>query len=170
MISSDKFRRVLSHYATGVTIVTAVTESGPVGMTCNSVTAVSLDPPLILLCPARTSDTWPLIAQAGQFVVNVMARDQETLVRQFARKDADRFAGVATHDREHGVGLDGAVAWIECVTEHEHEAGDHTIAVAKVLRLDAHLERDPLVFFRGKYGSFHHGEITTTSPAPTSRK
>jgi len=158
VIAGDEFRRVLGHYSTGVTVITAVTDKGPVGMACNSLTAVSLDPPLILLCPARTSETWPLIRNAGQFVVNVMAREQEDVTRRFARKDTDRFGAVGSHPRDRGLGLDGAVAWIECEIEQEYDAGDHTIVVARVHALDAPDEGEPLVFFRGRYGSFAHSE------------
>src|SRR5581483_86519 len=95
----DVFRNVLGHLPTGVTVVTAMSEHGPVGMAANSVTSVSLDPPLILICPASGSETWPLIREAGCFCVNVLAGHQAELCRQFSRKDTDRFAGVAWHSR-----------------------------------------------------------------------
>lgn len=154
MISSEQFRHVLGHYTTGVTVITADTPSGPVGMACNSLTAVSLDPPLVLLCAARTSSTWPLIEATGRFVVNVMADDQADLARAFSRKGEDRFAAVGTHAREHGTGIDDAVAWIECEIDSDYPAGDHTIVVGRVLELEAPSDRNPLAFFRGSFGSF----------------
>ncbi|CAN5304379.1 flavin reductase family protein [soil metagenome] len=164
MISGDEFRRALGNYPTGVTVITATTESGPVGMACNSLTAVSLDPPLVLVCAAHTSETWPLIQETGHFVVNVMADDQADTTRRFARKGTDRFTTVGLHQRSHGIGLDGAVAWIECTIQDEHRAGDHTIVVGRVLELEAPDQREPLVFFRGGFGSFLSGGPKTAEP------
>lgn len=148
------FRRVLAHLPTGVTVITAHGEDRPVGMAANSVTSVSLDPPLILVCPARSSSTWPQLRATGAFCVNVMAEHHERVTRQFADKDGDRFAGVPYSHRRAGPALDEAVAWLECTIENEYEAGDHTIVVARVMDLEAASQVDPLVFFRGGYGSF----------------
>ena len=148
------FRRILGHLPTGVTVITAFGPDGPVGMAANSVVSVSLDPPLILFCPSRTSETWPTIRLAGAFCVNVMAGHHEHLVRQFAAKEADRFSGVRHERRTTGPALADAVAWIECTLFDEHDAGDHTIVVGRVVALDATAGAEPLVFFRGGYGSF----------------
>ena len=153
-ISANELRRVLGRLPTGVTVVTAFADDGPAGMAANSVTSVSLDPPLILLCPARTSTTWPKISAAGRFCVNVMARHHDDACRRFSLKGADRFTGVEWHERPGGPAFDDAVAWIDCELRDEHDAGDHTIAVADVLGIKAAGERQPLVFFRGRYGGF----------------
>jgi 3-hydroxy-9,10-secoandrosta-1,3,5(10)-triene-9,17-dione monooxygenase reductase component len=153
-ITSERFRHVLGYLPTGVTVVTAYGEDGPIGMAANSVTSLSLDPPLILVCPARSSTTWPHIREAGSFCVNIMAGHHERITRQFALKDADRFAGVSISRRSAGPALDDAVAWIECRLHNEYDGGDHTIAVAEVLAIDAAEDAQPLVFFRGRYGSF----------------
>jgi 3-hydroxy-9,10-secoandrosta-1,3,5(10)-triene-9,17-dione monooxygenase reductase component len=153
-IASDQFRHVLSHLPTGVTVITAHGAGGPTGMAANSVTSVSLDPPLILLCPARSSTTWPGIKATGRFCVNIMANHHEEATRQFARKNAERFIGIAYHDRPAGPALDDAVGWLECEIREEHAAGDHTIVVANVLTIEAAEVGSPLVFFRGQYGSF----------------
>jgi len=153
-IDAGHFRQVLAHLPTGVTVIAAHGEHGPVGMTANSVTSVSLDPPLILFCPAKSSTTWPKIRAAGAFCVNVMAGHHEEITRQFAAKKADRFAGVACVSRRTGPALCDAVAWIECTMSDEREAGDHTIVVARVVAIEAAPEVEPLVFFRGSYGSF----------------
>jgi 3-hydroxy-9,10-secoandrosta-1,3,5(10)-triene-9,17-dione monooxygenase reductase component len=153
-IDTTHFREVLAHLPTGVTVITAHGEDGPVGMAANSVTSVSLDPPLILFCPAKTSSTWPTIRAAGAFCVNVMAGHHEEVTRQFATKEADRFAGVDFANRPTGPALDDAVAWIECTIQREHDAGDHTIVVARVVAIEAAPSGEPLVFFRGSYGSF----------------
>jgi 3-hydroxy-9,10-secoandrosta-1,3,5(10)-triene-9,17-dione monooxygenase reductase component len=118
------------------------------------VTSVSLQPPMILVCPAKSSTTWPRIRAAGQFCVNVMAEPHVAVTRQFSTRDADRYAGVAHSPRPTGPGLEGAVAWIECRINAEHDAGDHTIVVADVIAVDAIGQVEPLVFFRGRYGTF----------------
>lgn len=149
-----RFREVFAHLPTGVTVITAHTPDGPTGMAANSVTSVSLDPPLILFCPAKSSSTWPHIRSSGQFCVNVMAGHHEQVTRQFSRKEGDRFSGVDYVDRPTGPALDDAVAWVECQIQDEHDAGDHTIVVARVVAIDASPEAEPLVFLRGRYGLF----------------
>jgi flavin reductase (DIM6/NTAB) family NADH-FMN oxidoreductase RutF len=154
-IDPGHFRKVLAHLPTGVSVITANGPSGPIGMAANSVTSVSLTPPLVLLCPARTSTTWPAIRDARSFCINVMAGHHEKVTRRFAAKEIDRFAGVSYTERAAGPALRDALAWIECETQDEHDAGDHTIVVARVVAIEAAAERiEPLVFFRGTYGSF----------------
>jgi flavin reductase (DIM6/NTAB) family NADH-FMN oxidoreductase RutF len=136
-IAAADFRHVLGHLPTGVTVLTAHGADGPTGMAANSVTSVSLDPPLILVCPAKSSSTWPEIGATGAFCVNIMAEHHADLSRTFAMKDTDRFAGVSWHHRPTGPALDEAVAWIECRVRDEHDAGDHTIVVADVVAIEA---------------------------------
>ena len=153
-IEASAFRRVLSHLPTGVTVITGEHVDGPVGMACNSVTSVSLEPPLISFCPARTSETWSALRHTGRFCVNVMANDHDWAVRAFARKGIDRFAGVTYYPRFGGPAIQDAVAWLDCEIRAEHEAGDHLIVVAEVVGLTARADVAPLVFFRGAYGTF----------------
>ena len=148
------FRRVLGHLPTGVTVITAHHESGPVGMSSNSVTSVSLAPPLLLFCAALDSETWPKIRETGRFCVNVFASHHEDFARRFARRGVDRFELVAIHPRSAGPGLDDAVAWIDCEIAEIHPGGDHSIVVGAVVEVEARPDTDPLVFFRGVYGSF----------------
>ncbi|MGD9734291.1 MAG: flavin reductase family protein [Solirubrobacterales bacterium] len=155
LVEPDAFRHVLGHYPTGVALVTADRPSGPVGMTCNSFTSVSLRPPLVAVCPAKSSETWPEIRRAGRFVVNLVHSDHEEVVRHFAAKGADRFASVSYHRRECGPAIDDALAWIECRLDAEHDAGDHTIAIGRVTALQAREGVEPLVFFRGEFGTFN---------------
>jgi 3-hydroxy-9,10-secoandrosta-1,3,5(10)-triene-9,17-dione monooxygenase reductase component len=155
MVDRGHFRYVLGHLPTGVTVVTAMTAGGPVGLAANSVTSVSLNPPLILLCPSCTSETWPPIRSTGSFCVNVMAGHHAEIARQFSRKGIDRFAGVAWQSRSNGApGLTDAIAWIDCEIDHEYAAGDHTIVVSAVSALDVGEFAEPLVFFRRDYGGF----------------
>jgi flavin reductase (DIM6/NTAB) family NADH-FMN oxidoreductase RutF len=86
--------------------------------------------------------------------VNIMAGHHEEVTRRFSQRGIDRFAGVGYSDRETGPALDDAVAWIECELRDEHDAGDHTIVVAEVLAIEAADSVSPLVFFRGRYGTF----------------
>ncbi|CAN5647409.1 flavin reductase family protein [soil metagenome] len=156
-IPATEFRHVLGHLPTGVTVIAGYGPDGPVGLAANSLTSVSLNPPLVALCPARSSTSWPQIRQAQQFCVSILGADHEHVSRQFARSGTDKFADISWHERSTGPALDGAVAWIDCVLEDEHPAGDHTIAVARVLKVEAVESVDDasaLVFFRGRYGRF----------------
>jgi 3-hydroxy-9,10-secoandrosta-1,3,5(10)-triene-9,17-dione monooxygenase reductase component len=151
----SSFRTVLGHFATGVVVVTAVDDGEPVGMACNSFTSVSLDPPLVLFCAAKASTTWPRIQHAGAWAASILGDDDEELSRAFATRGADRFAGVAHHAASTGAPvLDRAIAFVDCVTEAEHDAGDHVIVVGRVVALGYATERGPLLFYRGGYGRY----------------
>jgi 3-hydroxy-9,10-secoandrosta-1,3,5(10)-triene-9,17-dione monooxygenase reductase component len=145
----------MGHFATGVTIVTALDGKETVGMSCNSFTSVSLDPPLVLFCAAKNSSTWPHIHNAAHFAVNVLGEDDEALCRTFAAKDVDRFAAVTHHRGSTGAPiLADALAYIDCETEAEHDAGDHVIVVGRVIELGYATEGKPLLFYRGGYGRY----------------
>ncbi len=156
-VEAQEFRRVLGHFPTGVTVITAHGEDGPIGMAANSFTSVSLDPPLVLICPAKSSTTWPLIRVARRFCANILAQNHADICRQFAQTEGDRFAGVSRHERPFGPALDEAVAWIECEVDAEYDAGDHQIVVARVDAIQSADEAEPLVFFRGAFGRFLSG-------------
>ncbi|MRJ76107.1 flavin reductase [Aeromicrobium sp. SMF47] len=148
------FRNVLGHLPTGVAVVTANGPDGPVGMAVNSITSVSLDPPLISVCVARTSSTWPRIRSAGRFCISILADHHEQTSRRFAGPDRDRFTGVPLREQAGGPVLEDAVAWLDCDVYAEFGAGDHTIVVARVLDLGSVDDGRALVFFRGSYGRF----------------
>jgi flavin reductase (DIM6/NTAB) family NADH-FMN oxidoreductase RutF len=153
---SQWFRHVLDHFPTGVVVVTAMDDGTPVGMSIGSFTSVSLDPPLIAILPAKTSVSWPVIASAGAFCVNVLNARQESLSRAFGDSDADKFVGVRWHPSPSGAPvLAEALAWIECSLEQLVEAGDHYIALGRVRSLDVSADQatEPLVFFKGGYGT-----------------
>jgi flavin reductase (DIM6/NTAB) family NADH-FMN oxidoreductase RutF len=153
VVDSRVMRDVLGHFASGVTVVTAMTPDGPIGFTCQSFSSLSLDPPLVAFAPARTSSTWPRLREAGRFCVNVLSEDQSGLSQAFARSGTDKFAGVSWAPSPHGSPvLDGVVAWIDGELWAEYDGGDHTIVVARVLDLGADPARRPLVFHRGNYG------------------
>jgi flavin reductase (DIM6/NTAB) family NADH-FMN oxidoreductase RutF len=155
-IDGTTFRRVLGHYPTGVCVVTAVEPDGAsAGMIVGSFTAVSLDPPLVAFFPDKSSTSWPLIARAGKFCVNVLASDQQELCRRFAAKGGDKFAGVSHRLSTNGSPIiDDVVAWIDCTLDAVHEAGDHFIVLGRVRELDIARADQPLLFFRGQYGNF----------------
>lgn len=147
------FRSVLGHFATGVAIVTAIDDGEPVGITIQSFCSLSIDPPLILVCPALTSTTWPRIEAVGQMCVNLLADGQEQLARQFARSRTDKYRGVAwTPSAATGSPmLDGALAWIDCEVQRAYPGGDHLIVVARVLDLEARTDLRPLIFFQSGF-------------------
>ncbi|MPZ73120.1 MAG: flavin reductase [Nitriliruptorales bacterium] len=150
------FRKVLGRFPTGVTIITAGTSEGPVGMAVNSFASVSLEPPLILFCAAHSSTTWPGIRDAGAFSVNILGRGDEALCRRFAGKDVDRFADVAhRHGATGAPVLDGVAAHLDCRIEALHEAGDHVIVVGRVESIAAEDDVEPLVFHAGAYRWLH---------------
>jgi 3-hydroxy-9,10-secoandrosta-1,3,5(10)-triene-9,17-dione monooxygenase reductase component len=148
-------RTVLGHFATGVAIVTALDDGEPVGMACNSFTSLSLEPPLVLFCAAKSSTTWPRIQAAKKWAANILAEDGEEICRLFAQKGADRFAHIAhTAGRSGAPLLEDAIAFVDCETVAEHDAGDHLIVVGRVLELGYDPEAKPLLFYRGGYGRF----------------
>lgn len=150
-----RFRQVLGHFPTGVTVVTAATEDGPVGLAIGSFASLSLDPPLVLFCAGRSSTTWPRIREAGAFCVNVLAEDQEDVCRVFAGRGTDKFAGIGWRPSLIGAPqIMGCLASLDCRIEDVHAGGDHDIVVGRVVDLQVHRRGGPLVFFRGGYGRF----------------
>jgi 3-hydroxy-9,10-secoandrosta-1,3,5(10)-triene-9,17-dione monooxygenase reductase component len=153
-VDGARFRRVLGHFPTGVTVVTARTDEGPVGLSVGSFTSVSLHPPLVAFCAGDSSASYPRIEAAGYFCVNILAEDQEEIARVFADKGDDKFEGIGW--RPSGVTgapvINDVLAWIDCRIDAIHEAGDHWIVVGRVLDLEIGHEGGPLVFFRGGFG------------------
>jgi flavin reductase (DIM6/NTAB) family NADH-FMN oxidoreductase RutF len=152
-IDELSFRDVLGNFATGVTIVTATIDGEQVGMSANSFTSVSLDPPLVAFCAAHTSTTYPRIREAGHFCVNVLAEEQADVARLFSLRGVDRFQAISWRPSPTGAAIiDGALAWVDCEIHAEHDAGDHVIVVGRVVACEAFAMRHPLLFFRGGFG------------------
>jgi len=150
---SVSMRSVLGHFCTGVAVITGHNGERPVGFACQSVTSVSLDPPLVSFCPARTSSSWPVIRSSGQIGINILAEDQRDICAQFATSGRDKYEGMDWDIGRNGApSLTGVLASIEGEIAFEHEAGDHTIVIAHVTGLRAHRGRRPLLFYRGDYG------------------
>ena len=151
------FRDVLGRFASGVTVVTTTSNDEPVGMTCQSFSSVSLDPPLVLFIPAKSSRSWPLIQRSGKFCVNFLAADQAELSNTMASRGADKFGAVKwTPSAATGSPiLAGSLAHVDCTIHTVHEAGDHYVVIGRVVDLDTDGvdDADPLLFFEGKYRS-----------------
>lgn len=153
-LTPRRLRHVLGHFATGLTVITASTEDGPAGLTCQSFSSLSLEPALVTFSPARTSTTWPLLRAEGRFTVNILPAEHQHLAAQFARSGTDKFAGVNHSPSPLGSPiLDQALAWVDCELQQEYDGGDHTIVVAAVRALSARAEAEPLLFYKGDYVS-----------------
>ena len=147
-----EFRDALGRFATGVALVTAAPEDEPVGLIVNSLTSVSVEPPLILFCPSRSSVTWSRMRRAGRFAVNVLGRDLEAFVARAAAPGSDRLAGVAWAPGRGGAPLLAhALASLECEIVGEHPGGDHWIVVGRVDDLHLASTGEPLIFFQGGF-------------------
>src|ERR1700722_8501915 len=144
-----RFREVLGHFATGITIVTATDEGEPVGFSCQSFAALSLDPPMVILAPAKSSTSWPRIARAGSFCVNILGEHQEAVCRAFAVSGGDKFDGVDWRPGLTGAPvIDNSLAVVECELGDIFDGGDHEIVIGRVVSLEVG-EGGPLLFYRG---------------------
>jgi 3-hydroxy-9,10-secoandrosta-1,3,5(10)-triene-9,17-dione monooxygenase reductase component len=150
-VSPTHFRHALGHFCSGVTVVTAIHLGKLVGMTCQSFFSLSIDPPLVALSPSKASTSYPGIRKAGAFCINILASDQAQLCLGFSRSGTDKWCDVAWLLGPNGSPiLEGVQAWIDCQLEAEHEAGDHYIAVGRVIDLQVH-DRRPLLYYRGNF-------------------
>jgi flavin reductase (DIM6/NTAB) family NADH-FMN oxidoreductase RutF len=151
MVSEEKFRYVMGHFATGVTILASRDRSGePVGLTVNAFTSVSLDPPLVLVCIHEDAEAHGPILQAGHFGLSFLKEEQADLALTFAMSDPkERFAGMEVGNGPAGSPLiPGAMAWVDCQVEETYPGGDHSVILGRVVGCEAE-GGDPLLFFRG---------------------
>lgn len=158
MIGPDEFRRILGHFATGVTIVTTCDgDARPTGLTASAFASLSLDPPLVLVCVGHKAQSYPALVESGRFAVNILRAAQEELSCRFASTRLDKFDGVG-----YRLGplrqplIDGALAQLECKTVGMHVEGDHTIFVGRVESWSA-AEGEPLLYHRGRYARLAGG-------------
>jgi hypothetical protein len=151
--SQSQFRQALGQFATGVTIVSAVSPAGAlVGLTVSSFNSVSLAPPLVLWSLALKSGSMEALLACSHYAINVLGADQTALANQFATKDIDRYAGVHWHPGQHGTPLiAGAVATFECFNRSRHFEGDHIIFVGEVERCSYRTQSDPLLYHGGSF-------------------
>jgi 3-hydroxy-9,10-secoandrosta-1,3,5(10)-triene-9,17-dione monooxygenase reductase component len=148
----QRFRQALGHFATGVTVIAGVDGAEPVGFACQAFAALSLDPPLVLCCPARSSASWPRLARSGRFCANVLAAGQRELARRFGVSGPDKFSGISWSPDPCGLPvLAGVLTWASCEVETVSEAGDHYVVIGRVLRLGDIAAGEPLLFYRGRF-------------------
>ena len=153
-IERNELRRVMGHFATGVTIITTVSKDGvPFGLTANAFTSVSLDPPLLLISVDKKAESFPHFEESKVFTVNVLSEEQEGLSRKFAVSGGDKFQGVAYRTGANGVPiLDGMLAYLECKLYATYDGGDHTLFLGEIEQAETR-EVKPLLFYRGGYRS-----------------
>ena len=152
-LSNPSYRDVLGRFATGVAVVTTSDDEGPIGVTCQSFVALSLEPPLVSFAMTSSGTSWTRMKGSPHFAISVLAADQIELAKQFATSGIDKFAGVTTSASALGDPLiDGALAHVEVVVVDVASYGDHDLVVARVVNLAA-FEGEPALFFRG---SFRH--------------
>ncbi|WP_329110309.1 flavin reductase family protein [Micromonospora sp. NBC_01699] len=147
-----ELRRVFSAFPTGVVAIAALTGGVPMGIVASSFTSVSLDPPIVSLCVAHTSTTWPVLRAARRYGISVLSADQEQACRQLSGRGVDRFAELGWRASGEGaVFLDGASAWLECTPFEQVTAGDHDIILLRVHDLGGDAEISPLVFHHSRF-------------------
>ncbi|PYP87779.1 MAG: flavin reductase [Blastocatellia bacterium AA13] len=161
-VSKDEFRQALSHFASGVTVVTArCSDDECRGITVSAFSSLSLDPPLILVCIDKRSSLHDHLQVSSHFAVNILAHVQEDTSRRFASRDPDRFSGVTHSSGVSGSPLiAGSIAHLECCVVNVYPGGDHSIIVGEVISTDVNHEGAPLTYFRGGY--------STTTPKSTT--
>lgn len=153
-IDVARFKEVLGHFATGVAVITAATPDGPVGFTCQTFGALSLEPTLISFSAVSASNSWPRARAVGVVGVNILSSGQEELARVFGTSGTEKFVAVPWSPGPDGSPLiDGALAHLEGRVEFVTTKGDHDIVVAAVVHAQHH-QGEPLVFYRGRYGGF----------------
>lgn len=151
-MSSDEFRHACGRFATGITVATVLDANGePHGLTVNSFSSVSLEPPLISICLGHAVTVIDAFRESKYFGLNVLSQDQELLSNTFARKGYDRFVGVDWYRGETGAPLlPGVLAAIECKQHQRITAGDHDIFVGEMVRARI-TEGQPLIYFGSQY-------------------
>ena len=151
-VTPEQFRAALSAYATGVTVVTAIGESGPSGATANAVTSLSLDPPMMLACLDRGSRTLTSVRAQGRFGVNALAAGQQELARRFSGKDAEaeKWKSVEWSESDQLPRLAGGLLWVSCELRDLIDGGDHLILTGNVLAAESRVG-EPLLFHHGAY-------------------
>ncbi|MFJ6569544.1 flavin reductase family protein [Streptomyces sp. NPDC091292] len=153
-LTTDVLRGAYGRFPSGVTAVCGLVDARPAGIAASSFTSVSLRPPLVSVCVARTSTTWPVLRQASHLGVSVLAEDQGPVARALAARSPDRFASVDWVAEPRGsVFVLGAALWLECRITEEIPAGDHTIALLEVDRLSPHATVPPVVFHASTFRS-----------------
>lgn len=159
---SRQFRTAMGQFCTGVTVITTMSPDGaPVGFACQSFAALSLDPPLVLFCPQKSSRTWPIIEARGAFCVNVLSNRQQDVSANFGAPREDKFAGISWDASPLGLPvIRHSLTWVDCTISSVADGGDHFIVVGRAQTLGEVLQDKPLLFYRGGYLSTEHPRVT----------
>lgn len=167
-LSAEEFREVIGHFASGVTVVTALEQGQPYGTTASAVASLSLEPPMLLVCMNRSSRTGQAIDRSGRFGVNILTEDQPEVAERFARKGSD-FEGIPLRPGSWGEPLlSEALATLECRVAERVAGGTHTVFIAEVDRASARTGAAPLAYFRGMFGRLELPEARSAAPGPES--
>jgi flavin reductase (DIM6/NTAB) family NADH-FMN oxidoreductase RutF len=160
-LDESLFREAISHFATGVTVITTVSDGRPAGMTASAVASLSLDPILLLVCISNRLPTHEAIEASRRFVVNVLGEGQQELALHFARRAEDKFAGVPLQSAHELPVLEDAIAYFVCDVHERFPGGDHSIFTGLVRECGAVPGRRPLLYFRSGFGSLRdqHTEL-----------
>jgi len=171
-IDSDTFRRVMGHFVTGVTVVTALDGARPFGITVNALSSVSLDPPLVMVALDRRRFLTPIVRAAGRYAVSILSEDQQALYDCFAGAPGEPgrldFCGASWHAGPTGLPLlDGAIATLECTVDGTFSAGDHDLFIGHVDSLANDPEHPmPLIYYRRRYLRIERAETTEVEGKP----
>ena len=171
-IPSEVFRKVMGHFVTGVTVVTALDGERPFGITVNALSSVSLDPPLVMVALDRRRFLTPIVRAAGRYAVNVLSEEQQALSDCFAgaavEPGRDEFCGAPWHRGPTGLPLiDGAIATLECTVVETFSAGDHDLFIGRVDTLTNDLPHPmPLLFYRRQYLRIEHAATAEVEGKP----
>ena len=159
---SRQFRTAMGQFCTGVAVITTIDDDGkPVGFACQSFAALSLDPPLVIFCPMKTSRSWPVIEKSGKFVVNILSNRQQQISATFGAPGDDKFASIEWDPSPAGLPVfRHSLTWVECTVEAVNDGGDHFIVVGRANVLGDVLQDKPLLFYRGGYLSTEHPRVT----------
>jgi flavin reductase (DIM6/NTAB) family NADH-FMN oxidoreductase RutF len=152
--TAEAYRDTVGRYASGVTVITGLSDGAAAGFTCQSFHSVSLEPRLVLISVMRSSTTYPRVRASGCFAVNVLAEGQEGMSDRFARSGTDKWAGVPWRPSPAGLPvIEGVLAWLDCTIRDEHPAGDHLIVVGEVTAFGTteRERRSPLIFYNRAY-------------------
>jgi flavin reductase (DIM6/NTAB) family NADH-FMN oxidoreductase RutF len=171
-IDSDVFRKVMGHFVTGVTVVSAFDGGQPFGITVNALSSVSLDPPLVMVALDRRRFLTPIVQAAGRYAVNILSEDQQAMSDCFAGAPVtpgrDAFCGAAWHPGESGLPLiDGAIATLECTVVETFSAGDHDLFIGRVDTLANEQHHPmPLLYYRRRYLRIQHAATAEVEGKP----
>lgn len=161
-VGREQFVRLMSTFASGVTVVTTRADDHPHGLTVSAFCSVSLDPPLVLICIGNDTRSRAALDTSEAFTVNVLSSEQQHLSERFARSQLSmekRLEDVTYRTTPNGgLRFEGSLAWLECEHADRHESGDHTIYVGEVVGGEVTDGADPLIYHEGEYGWFQPGE------------